>query len=148
MLNTQTVANTFILLGFSERINISPMKLQKLTYFLYKIYLKSTGYPLFSEPFEKWKYGPVLPSLYYEFSSFGAAPITRFARNAKGQAEIIDLDCINILSKTVKEVWGIYKNYSAIELSSLTHQKDTAWDKAKNFKLSDEDIKNERELRL
>lgn len=147
MLNTQTVANTFILLGLKENIEISPMKLQKLTYFLYKEYLQSTESQLFSEPFEKWKYGPVLPSLYYEFNSFGAAPITRFARNAKGQAEIIDLDCTNALSKAVKKVWRIYKHYSAIDLSSLTHQKDTAWDKAENIILSDEDIKNERELR-
>lgn len=147
MLNTQTIANTFILLGFDENIKISPMKLQKLTYFLYKEYLKNTGLPLFSEPFEKWQYGPVLPSLYYEFNSFGANPITRFARNAKGQAEIIDLNFQSDLSKAVKRVWKIYKNYSAIELSSLTHQKNTAWDKAENIKLSDEDIKNERELR-
>nr|DAM47976.1 MAG TPA: hypothetical protein [Caudoviricetes sp.] len=147
MLNTQTVANTFILLGFEENIKISPMKLQKLTYFLYKEYLQSTGLPLFSEPFEKWQYGPVLPSLYYEFNSFGANPITRFARNAKGQAEIIDLEFSNNLSNAVKKVWKIYKNYSAIELSALTHQKDTAWDKTENIKLSDEDIKNERELR-
>lgn len=147
MLNTQTVANTFILLGFDEHIDISPMKLQKLTYFLYKEYLQSTGVSLFSEPFEKWKYGPVLPSLYYTFSSFGAAPITRFARNAKGQAEIIDLDFTSTLSRAVKKVWNIYKNYSATELSSLTHEENTAWSKAENYILSDEDIKNERELR-
>lgn len=147
MLNTQTVANTFLLLGFEEHIGISPMKLQKLTYFLYKEYLKSTNMPLFSEPFEKWKYGPVLPSLYYEFSSFGASSINRLARNAKGQAEIIDLERTTALTNAVKKVWEIYKNYSAVELSALTHKKDTAWDKAENYKLSDKDIKNERELR-
>lgn len=147
MLYTQTVANTFLLLGFKEHIGISPMKLQKLTYFLYKEYLQSTDLPLFSEPFEKWRYGPVLPSLYYEFSSFGAAPITRFARNAKGQAEIIDLNRTTALTDAVFKVWRIYKNYSAIELSTLTHREDTAWAKAVHYKLLDKDIKNERELR-
>lgn len=147
MLNTQTVANTFILLGFDEHIGISPMKLQKLTYFLYKEYLQRTDAKLFNEPFEKWKYGPVLPSLYYEFSSFGANPITKFSRNAMGQAEIIDLECTSPLSNAVKKVWRIYKNYSAVELSTLTHEENTAWSKAENYILSDEDIKNERELR-
>ncbi|MDE6673086.1 MAG: DUF4065 domain-containing protein [Ruminococcus sp.] len=146
MLNTHTIANTFILLGIKEHIGISPMKLQKLTYFLYKEYLQRTNEKLFNEPFEKWKYGPVLPSLYYEFSSFGANPINRFFRNAKGQAEIIDLDFTSALSKAVKKVWNIYKSYSAVELSSLTHEENTAWSKAVNYILSDEDIKNEREL--
>ena len=147
MINTQTVANTFLLLGFREHIGISPMKLQKMTYFLYKEYLKNTDIPLFSEPFEKWKYGPVLPSLYYEFSSFGASPITRLARNARGQAEIIDLTRKTALTDAVRKVWRIYKNYSAVELSTLTHRAGTAWDKAEHYKLSDKDIKDERELR-
>lgn len=147
MLNTQTVANTFLLLGFGENINITPMKLQKLTYFLYKEYIQKTGMPLFSEPFEKWKYGPVLPSLYYEFNSFQSSPITRFAKDAKGQAEIINMQVDNDISDAVKKVWQTYKNYSAIELSQLTHRPDTAWDKATNYKLSDEDIKSEPFLR-
>lgn len=146
MLNTQTVANTFLLLGFIEDINITPMKLQKLTYFLYKEYIQKTGMPLFSEPFEKWKYGPVLPSLYYEFNSFQSSPITRFAKDAKGQAEIINMETDNDISKAVNQVWRTYRNYSAIELSQLTHRSNTAWEKATNFKLSDEDIKNEPQL--
>ena len=145
-MNTMTIANTFILLGFDEHIDISPMKLQKLTYFLYKEYLQKTDEKLFNEPFEKWKYGPVLPSLYYEFSKFGANPITKFYRNPKRQVEIIDLDFTSPLSKAVKKVWRIYKHYSATELSALTHEENTAWSKAVNYILSDEDIKNEREL--
>ena len=134
------------MLGFGEYIGISPMKLQKMTYFLYKEYLQSTNIPLFREPFEKWKYGPVLPSLYYKFSPFGTSPITRFARNAKGQVEIIDLSHKTPLTDAVRKVWKIYKNYSAAELSTLTHTAGAAWDKAENYKLSDKDIKNERQL--
>lgn len=146
MLNTQAIANTFILLGAEENIQITPMKLQKLVYFLYKEYIQKTNCSLFSEPFEKWKYGPVLPSLYYEFSSFGASPITRFAKDAKGVVEIINMKINNSISEAVMTIWEKYKNYSAIELSELTHLPDTAWEKAIDFKLSDEDIRNERDL--
>ena len=48
MVHTQTVANTFIFLGIQEHINISPVKLQKLTYFLYNEYLRKTGDKLFN----------------------------------------------------------------------------------------------------
>ena len=141
-LNTQTIANTFIMLGADESIAITPMKLQKLTYFLYKDYLKTTGKKLFSEQFEKWRFGPVLPSLYYEFNSFGAHPITRFAKDAKGQVEVINLNAKNNASNSIKKIWSEYKNYSAIQLSQLTHRPGTAWDKAGSI-LSDEDIINE-----
>lgn len=142
MLSTQALANTFLSLGFEENVKITPMKLQKLIYFLYKKYLKETGNPLFSEPFEKWKYGPVLQSIYYEFNGFGANPITRFAKNAKGQAEIVNMRLDTTLTQCIKKIWTKYKNYSAVELSKLTHSKDSAWEKAFT-NLTDEDIKNE-----
>lgn len=145
ILNTQTIANTFILCGAEENIPISPMKLQKLTYFFYKDYLKVTGHALFSEPFEKWTYGPVLPSLYYEFNSFGANNITRFAKDAKGQAEIINLQADNRISASFKRIWQKYKGFDAISLSELTHKKGSAWDKTKNTIISNEDIKNEED---
>ena len=146
MLNTQTVANTILMLSFEENIKITPMKLQKLLYFLYKGYLKETGFSLFTEKFEKWQYGPVLPSIYYEFNSFGASFITKFARDAKGNVEVIDMSRNSPLTLIVRKTWDFYKTYSAVSLSRLTHQEDTAWSKAR-YQLEDEDIKNERELR-
>ena len=146
MLNTQTVANTFIMLGFNDGISITPMKLQKLVYLLYKAYLQKTDTPLFQEKFSKWKYGPVLPSLYYEFQSFGASPITKFARNASGAINVIDLDAISPAATAIMVVWNKYKKYSAVELSRFTHRAGGAWSKADYGVLNDEDIKNEPEF--
>lgn len=146
MLNTQIVANTILMLSFKENILITPMKLQKLMYFIYKEYLQDTGNKLFSESFEKWQYGPVLPSIYYEFKSFGSGFITKFARDAKGEVEVISIDSETYISKIIKRVWNKCKNYRAYELSELTHQKGSAWDKAEDFILKDEDIKNEQKF--
>lgn len=146
MLNTQTAANTFIMLGYKENIPITPMKLQKLVYLLYKRYLKITDDKLFEEPFSQWKYGPVLPSLYYEFKSFHASPITKFARDANYGVEMIDLSKPSAAQNAVSFVWNTYKKYSASELSDLTHREGGAWSKAKNGILLDEDIKNEPEF--
>ena len=70
MILTQAAANTFLEMAFEEKIDVSPMKLQKLLYFANKRYLKDTGSPLFAESFQSWKYGPVLSSIYYEFRSY------------------------------------------------------------------------------
>lgn len=144
MLTTQAVANTFIKAGAEEMIPLTPMKLQKLVYIFYKHYYQKTKKKLFTESFEKWKYGPVLPSLYYEFKSFGASPVTKFSRNAQGMVEVMQLNSNPTAKKIFKEVWDKYKHFSAVELSRLTHQANTAWSKAKTV-LKDEDIMNEPE---
>lgn len=45
----------------------SELKLQKMMYFAQRESLAFTNEPLFSDSFEGWKYGPVLPSLRYFF---------------------------------------------------------------------------------
>ena len=46
MLSTQIIANTILMLAFEEKISVTPMKLQRLIYFIYKDFLK-TRYALF-----------------------------------------------------------------------------------------------------
>ena len=58
------VGNSILMRAFIENIDITPMKLQKLIYFTYQMYLKETDIPLFDERFETWKYGPVISSVY------------------------------------------------------------------------------------
>lgn len=70
MLSTQIIANTILMLAFEEKISVTPMKLHRLIYFIYKDFLKTTETKLFNEKFETWKYGPVLLSIYYEFGGF------------------------------------------------------------------------------
>lgn len=150
MLSTQIVANTILILAFEENVKVTPMKLQKLMYFVYKDYLKETDTPLFSESFQKWKYGPVLSSIYYEFNTFGAGPINKFARDASGNVEVVDMERQSLFSISIRRIWQKYKHYSGVQLSELTHMEDTAWSRAvKNNSdtLLDEDIKNEEETR-
>ena len=149
MLTPQVVANTVLMLAFEENIAVSPMKLQKLIYIIYKTYLKKTGNKLFTESFSKWKYGPVVESVYYEFGCFGANSINKFARDAKGNVQVIDLEKKSLLSEIVQDVWDKYKGYSAMVLSSLTHSENSAWSKAveeNRNTLKDEDIKNEEDF--
>lgn len=144
----QLIANTIIKLAMLENIKLTPMKLQKLMYLTYKRYLQITGEPLFSERFVKWEFGPVLPSIYYEFRDFRKSRITRFARDAKGRVSALKMQCLDSPAvQAVDYTWHKYKYYDAVVLSRLTHLENSAWAKAELF-LKDEDIKDEPEYNI
>ena len=127
----QAVCNTILKKSFTEKITVTPMKLQKLLYFIYRDFLQKYDCDLFSENFEVWTYGPVLSSVYDEFKSFKASRITKFAKNADGSASIIAEDGnAKEIIEIIDSVWERYKTYTGIELSNLTHRPDSAGYKA------------------
>ena len=54
---------------------ISNLQLQKILYYIQHDFLKKNNKPLFDDDFEAWKFGPVVPSVYYEYSYLGALKI-------------------------------------------------------------------------
>lgn len=146
MVSVQALANTVLKKSFEESIPVSPMKLQKLLYFIYRDYLQTYHKKLISEDFLCWPYGPVLQSAYYEFKSFRAQPITRFAKDANDNVFIINSSLAPEIEKCITKVWDQYKHCSGLDLSKLTHSPETAWSKANDYNntiLDDEDINNE-----
>jgi len=79
-MSASVVCNNILTRAFQENIPVSPMKLQKLMYFVSCEYVKATGKDLLSENFGVWQYGPVLPSLYDEFKSFTISPSPNMQR--------------------------------------------------------------------
>lgn len=69
------VANYVIKRSNELDYDINNLKLQKILYFLQAEYLSEYGKRLFDEYMEKWKYGPVTPSVYHEYKIFGAKDI-------------------------------------------------------------------------
>ncbi len=146
MNKTLAIANTFLEKAYSEKIMISPMKMQKIIYILYKSYLKETNKKIFDEKFEVWKYGPVIRSVYNAFKYYGSNPITTFYKEKVDNYFTIDLSKNNDFTKIFNRVWETYKNIDGIYLSMLTHLDDTAWDlafKRNESYLCDDDIRNE-----
>lgn len=145
MYSAPVVANNIL---YRLKKDVSPMKLQKLLYITYKEYLVKTGRKLFNEPFEAWRYGPVVRCVYNEFKPFGSRSITDYAKNAEGRAFIISEDNDLDLKTILDDVICRYGNKSGIELSKLTHEnRDSAWKKAyasRNTLLKDSDICGER----
>lgn len=124
------IANNVLNRAFAEKCRISPMKLQKILYFVASEYQKGTGRSLFSERFETWQYGPVLRSVYSEFRPFSRDYITRFAKDAENKSRMINEDADPVLQRVLNSVWAVTKGRSAVELSRITHMENSAWDKS------------------
>ena len=147
IITATTVANNILNRAFVNDIPVTPMKLQRLVYFLYKEYYKRTGTLLFSEEFQTWRTGPVLPSLYAKFGCYGESQIRNYARDAKGK--VWRVTETRILNESIDKVFALYGHHSGITLSQLFMGENTAWCKAvmnEQPYLSLEDICNEAEL--
>lgn len=149
MVSALSVGNTILKRGQAEGREITPMKLQKLIYIVYKEYYKRTDSALFPERFEVWKYGPVIQSIYDTFKEFGANAIKKMGISSDGYVYVVNEDASSIFKEVLDNVWDKYKKYDGIRLSEMTHRQNTAWYKAaiahKPF-LSDEDIKGEADF--
>lgn len=135
--NVKSIANYFLSLAEKKNQTLSPMKLQKLVYFAHGWHLALTGKPLIDEMVEAWSYGPVIPSLYQEFKHFGSGSITSQAKDyrfidGKIQFETPEIPINDPVIPLLDRIWDIYGKFTAIQLSNLTHEKGTPWDKTRN----------------
>lgn len=114
---------TYFLKKEVDNKTITPMKIIKLVYIAQGWYLALTnGNSLINEKAEAWKYGPVIPSLYERFKSFGSNIIT----------DIPKVDISNLTQKDtdiLDDVWNNYGDKSGIQLSGKTHEPNTPWSK-------------------
>lgn len=92
---------------------ISNLKLQKLLYYAQGFHLAITGRPLFSEPIEAWTHGPVVPTVYHRFKSYGynSLPVA-------GQSPVFDAKTTDLLD----EIYEVYGQFSAWKLRNMTHE--------------------------
>ncbi|MCD8213112.1 MAG: DUF4065 domain-containing protein [Campylobacter sp.] len=103
---------------------ISNLQLQKILYYAQYEFLVNYGKPLFDDDFAAWKFGPVIPSVYYEYSHMGAFKI---GANYNDYNKILD----NMSENEVNELDNIIidkRDINAWRLVDNTHKKGKAWD--------------------
>lgn len=118
---------TYILATYGS---VSPMKLQKLTYYV-KVWSLVGKRPLVDAPFNKWAYGPVNPKLYHAYKAHGAKPIpqpTSIPTIAEDDKQLIDM------------ILSAYADKSAFALSAMTHKESPWVNTPDNATISDEAI--------
>ena len=109
------------ILWLRRAVESTPMHVLKLVYISHGWMLGLYGRSLINEPAEAWRYGPVVPSIYYRYRSFRGDPITTepVDRSAEFDDEQRDV---------IQQVHSIYGTFTAMQLSALTHKPDTPWD--------------------
>jgi uncharacterized phage-associated protein len=93
---------------------LTPLKLQKLLYFVQGWTLAEWGRPMFHEPIEAWRDGPVVPEVIAQYRRAQLKPIV-----PDDAAEPAALDVQE--KALIRSVWDAYKRYSAYGLRDLTH---------------------------
>lgn len=109
------VANSILKKSFEEKNYITPLKLNSLVYLLSSEYLYLHGENLCNELFEKTKFGPVLPSIYFKFNSFKNGVITEYAKDATGK--IMHINGIRF-NECLSRIWETFKNVDDITILS------------------------------
>lgn len=104
-----------------EEPDISNLKLLKLLYYAQGVSLAMNRVPLFAEPLEAWKHGPVVASVYHEYKKYGNGPIP-----CVRSPEIPERD-----RAALELAYGRWGQYSASALRTKTHN-EAPWSEAFN----------------
>lgn len=138
------VSNNILTRAFAEKIDVTPMKLQKLLYFIASEYAKRTGKPLLATSFQVWQYGPVVRSVFDEFRPFSKSAIKQYGKDSTGRAYQVDLATDPDLQHVIEQVWNGAKYMNAVTLSRITHEPGSGWSRANDEGrplISDEELK-------
>lgn len=120
MRKAKSVANYVIAYGMKIGHPVNNLQLQKILYYIQVHFLKKKGIPFFKDEIEAWQFGPVIPTVYYQYAAFGPAPITMF----KTQKIDLEQEEKKDLEKIVKEKAVL----SLLEIVADTNKKWKAWD--------------------
>lgn len=111
------VAN-YIIDNWSDKFEITNLKLNKLVYYSQVESLRKYNRPLFDDIVEAWQYGPVEPAVYRAFSSYGRNRISKSTGSA-----ILD----GTPKKLIDSVMDKLGMLTAFDLVTLSHKPDGAW---------------------
>ena len=127
MYDARDIADYLVRIGHSpdspaESVHVCPLRLQKLLYYCQGWHLGLFGRPLFRQPIEAWKDGPVVRSVYrlYAGSFMPIIPAT---------LEVV-LTLPESIQSLIRMVWGEYSRYTPPELVRRTHE-EPAWKQAR-----------------
>ncbi|WP_421998630.1 Panacea domain-containing protein [Reyranella sp.] len=129
--DARALANLVLDYADSRGISVTPLKLQKLLYFMHGHSWRLRGVGLVFNSFEAWDHGPVVKVVYDEFKALGDAEIEcraqwfNFSGGGRELARVkLAADEMRCLSETVE----MYGRVDAYTLSRLSHEPCSPWD--------------------
>ena len=127
------VANFFVQKSLETGIELTPMKLVKLVYLSHGWYLGLASQPLISEAVQAWKYGPVVNSVYHTFKKYGNEQILSQESDPENFQFSLPVIQDENIQAFLNKIWDVYSKYSGLQLSTLTHEQGSPWDKVWNY---------------
>lgn len=110
-----TAANSIL-----EKTNysISNLRLNRLLYYVYGVYLATQNQRPWSEQVEAWDYGPIFPSIYKEFKMYGSGRI---------KYPILGINSNSGIDDIIDEVLKTFNHLTDAELIARTHSNKSPW---------------------
>ncbi|MET1754916.1 type II toxin-antitoxin system antitoxin SocA domain-containing protein [Novosphingobium sp. RD2P27] len=124
------LANLLLDWSDQEKIQVTPMKLQKMLYFCHADYLCTFKRPLIRQQFEAWDFGPVEPSVFAEFRESSKSPIVGRAMQFSptlGRRILATIDLNPDDLEILRPFFDFYKHSSATKLSDMSHDRTGPW---------------------
>lgn len=97
--------------------SLTPLKLQKILYYIQGWSCVWDGFPIFAEEFEAWQYGPVNREVYDTFKRYKGDEIPEFEGKIPRYGNPEELE-------TIERVWEEYGQETATTLVSMTHSEE------------------------
>lgn len=145
MYEARAVAKTMIDLAAERNLSVTNLTLQKLLYFAHGLMLVRSGDALVDEPFQAWKYGPVVESLYHDLKIFGTSQISPdagYIPNWPG----LPPDEASVARRAIADVLDQLGGMSGGQLINVSHDPNGPWNEVykaatRNIKIENEKIK-------
>lgn len=135
--DARQVSNYVLKLATDSGQKLTQMSLLKIIFYAHGWYLAVKDKPLFKQPVEAWEYGPVVKVVRDAFKEYGKRPIESFAERIDLETGELTPVAINLSledSAFVRDIFSLYAEKSAFELSDMTHESGSPWDKVWNSK--------------
>ncbi len=133
--DARAIANFLLDYADSKRKSVTVMTLLKIIYFAHGWHLARTGDQLVSNAFEAWKHGPVVRCVYDCFRDSESSPIRGRASRfnvATGKHEVVGYSLADTEREFLEHIFEAYSRFSALQLSDMTHEKNSPWDRVWN----------------
>lgn len=118
--DSRQIANSLIEIAHDHDQTMSIMRLLKLTYMAHGWSLAIFDAPLVNDYVQAWRYGPVIPSIYYAFRPHGVYNLQKIPI-------VVKFPIDKKTNAFVESVYEAYKHLSGGRLSQLTHLPGGPW---------------------
>ncbi|KGX88351.1 hypothetical protein N781_11420 [Pontibacillus halophilus JSM 076056 = DSM 19796] len=114
----QNLANHIMAVANENGRSVTNLQLQKVMFFTLGLHIRNNGldelaHEIYDVPFEKWKYGPVVESIYFNYNRFGSEPIKNANAEQIENYEVLNDYILNLL------------NVDVFKLVNISHQFDS-----------------------